>query len=58
MLVVYSLRDTEIWTGSHGLPELLASLLVILVHLWKRQMLLSIASGTITYMLLVQFLFC
>lgn len=58
MLVVYSLKDTKLLSGAYGLPELIASLLVILVHLWKRQMLLSIASGTIAYMLLVQFLFC
>ena len=57
MLVVYSLKDTQILTGSHGLPELIAICVVILLHLWKRQMLLSISVGTILYILLVQFVF-
>lgn len=57
MLVVYSLKDTTILSGSHGLPELLASLLVIGLHLWKRNMMLSIAGGTVCYMVLVQHVF-
>jgi len=57
LLVVYSLKDTRVLTGNHGLPELLASVLVIALHIWKRQMLISIAGGTIAYMLLVQFVF-
>lgn len=57
MLVVYSLKDTTILTGTHGMPELLASLATILVHLWKRQMMLSIGLGTVVYMVLVQMVF-
>ncbi|WP_434310922.1 branched-chain amino acid transporter permease [Hominifimenecus sp. rT4P-3] len=57
LLVVYCLRNVSIFTGSHGLPEMLSIALVIMLHLWKRQMLLSIAGGTICYMLLVQFVF-
>ena len=57
LLVVYSLKDTDIFSGSHGLPELIAVLAVIALHLARRQMLLSIAGGTIIYMLLVQFVF-
>lgn len=57
MLVVYCLKDVKLFAGSHGLPELLAIMLVILLHLWKRNMLLSIAGGTVCYMLLVQFVF-
>ena len=56
-LVIYCLRNVSIFTGSHGLPELISILLVIGLHLWKRQMLLSIAGGTICYMLLVQLVF-
>ena len=44
-------------SGSHGIPELIAIAAVVALHLWKRQMLLSIAGGTIIYMLLVQFVF-
>ncbi len=57
MLVVYCLKNVEILEGSHGLPELISIALVTVLHLWKRQMLLSIAGGTICYMLLVQFVF-
>lgn len=57
MLVVYCLRNVEILSGTHGLPELIAIVVVVLLHLWKKQMLLSIAGGTICYMLLVQFVF-
>lgn len=57
MLVVYSLKDTEICGGSHGLPELLAGALTVLLQLKTRNILLAIASGTIGYMLLVQYVF-
>ena len=57
LLVVYCLKNVTLLTGSHGLPELIAIAVVVLLHLWKRQMLLSIAAGTICYMLLVQLVF-
>lgn len=57
LLVVYCLKNVRIFTGSHGIPELLSIVLVILLHRWKRQMLLSIAGGTVCYMLLVQLVF-
>ena len=57
MLVVYCLKNVEILGGSHGIPELIAILVVIGLHLWRRQMLLSIAGGTVCYMLPVQFVF-
>lgn len=57
MLVIYCLKNVSIFSGSHGIPELIAVAVVIALHLWKRQMLLSIAGGTLFYMLLVQFVF-
>lgn len=57
MLVVYCLRSVDVLGGSHGLPELIAIALTVALHLWKRQMLLSIAGGTVCYMLLVQLVF-
>lgn len=57
LLVIYCLKNVSLFEGSHGIPELVSILVVILLHLWKRQMLLSIAGGTICYMLLVQFVF-
>ena len=56
MLVVYCLRSTDV-TAHFALPEILAIAATVLIHLWKRQMLLSIAGGTAAYMLLVQLVF-
>ena len=58
MLVVYCLRDVSFISGNHGIPELISIIAVILLHLLKRNMLLSIAGGTACYMLLLQTLFC
>ena len=57
MLVIYCLKDVSLLGGSHGIPEAIAIIAVIALHLWKRNMLLSIAGGTVCYMLLVQFVF-
>jgi len=57
LLVIYCLKNVSLFAGSHGLPELIAIAVVVLLHLWKRQMLLSIAAGTVCYMLLVQLVF-
>ena len=55
LLVVYCLRNVNLFSGSRDMPEFLSILFVILLHIWKRQMLLSIAGGTILYMVLVQY---
>ena len=57
LLVVYCFKDVSFLSGSHGIPELLSVGVVAGLHLWKRQMLLSIAGGTICYILLVQMVF-
>lgn len=57
LLIIYSLRNVSVFSGSHGIPELISIALVVALHLWKRQMLLSIAGGTLCYMLLVQLVF-
>ena len=57
MLVIYCLKNVSLFTGSHGLPEFIAIAVTIALHLWRKQMLLSIAGGTACYMVLVQFLF-
>jgi branched-subunit amino acid transport protein AzlD len=53
MLVIYCLKDVSLTSGTHGIPELLAILVTIALHKWKRQMLISIAGGTACYMLLL-----
>lgn len=57
LLVVYCLKDVSLFAGNHGIPELLSIAAVVGLHIWKRQMLLSIAGGTLCYMLLMQFVF-
>ena len=57
LLVIYSVKDVE-WTGGlYGVPEILGIFLIVGLHIWKRNMLLSIAGGTIFYMVLVQTIF-
>ncbi len=56
LLVVYCLKNVSIFTGNRGIPEFLSIAVVIVLHMWKRQMLLSIAGGTLCYMWLVQYI--
>ena len=58
LLVIYCVKDVDFLAGRwHGLPELISMALVTALHVWRRNMLLSIAAGTVCYMLLVQFVF-
>lgn len=57
MLLVYCLKETDFAGSSHGIPEIVSVLLVAVLHKWKHNTLLSILSGTICYMLLVQLVF-
>lgn len=57
MLVVYCLRNMDFAGASHALPEIIAAAVVVLLHVWRRNTLLSIVAGTVVYMLLVQLVF-
>ena len=57
MLVIYCLKEVRPLAYPYGLPELIAVLVVALLHHWRRNTLLSILCGTVTYMLLVQLVF-
>ncbi len=57
MLVVYCLRGTTLCAYPYGIPEIIACEAVVLLHLLARNTLLSIAGGTVCYMLLVQLVF-
>lgn len=57
MLVVYCYKEIDFFTGNRGVPELIAGGVVVLLQFLKRNMLLSIAGGTILYMVLVQVVF-
>lgn len=56
-LVVCCLKNVNPLSGSHGIPEAIAIAAITAVHIWKRNTLLSIATGTIVYMALVQTIF-
>ena len=57
MLVIYCYKGIDLTSGSHGAPELIAGAAVVLLHVWKRNSLLSIGLGTACYMLLIRFVF-
>ncbi|MBQ7108361.1 MAG: AzlD domain-containing protein [Clostridia bacterium] len=57
MLVVYCFKDINFLSYTSFLPALIAGALVVGLYLWKRNTLISIASGTVCYMLLVQLIF-
>ncbi len=57
LLVIYCLKNVNIAGYPHGLPELISIALVVGLHLWRKNMFISIAAGTVCYMLLVQLVF-
>ena len=57
MLVIYCLKDISLSMHPYGLPELIASACVIGLQIWKRSALVSILTGTVVYMLLIQAVF-
>lgn len=57
LLVVYSLKDTVLTAWPYGIPQAIAVILVVVVHRWKHNMMLSLAAGTIAYMILIQTVF-
>ena len=57
MLVVYCLKDMRLTAAPFGIPEAIGCALVAILHIWKRNTLLSIGAGTVCYMLLVQLVF-
>lgn len=57
MLIIYCLRNVSLSRFPFGLPELIGIAVVALLHLWKRNNLISIIGGTAMYMIAVQFIF-
>ncbi len=57
ILVIYCVKSINLFSGSHGIPELLSIAVVAGLHIWKKNTLLSIAVGTVLYMVLVQVVF-
>ena len=57
MLVIYCLKEVSVLNAPFGIPEAIGCAVVALLHIWKRNTLLSIGAGTVCYMLLVQLVF-
>lgn len=57
MLVVYCLKEINLFDPNHGLPEIIAVSITVITHLLKANTLLSIIIGTISYMICVQLIF-
>jgi len=57
MLIIYCLKEVSVQSFPFGIPELISIIFVTLLHLWKKNTLLSISGGTILYMFLMQVLF-
>ena len=57
LLVVYCLKGVSVTSAPFGIPELLAIGLIVCLHKWKHNVLLSISAGTAAYMLFVQVVF-
>ena len=57
MLILYCLKGVSVFTGSHGIPEAIAIGVTVALHKWRHQTLVSIAGGTLCYVLLVQMVF-
>ena len=57
MLVIYCLKDVSLLAKPFGIPELIAAACVVGLQVWKRNSLISILTGTVVYMVLVQMVF-
>ena len=57
MLVIYCMKDVNFLAAPFGAPELIGCAVVALLHVWRRNSLLSIGAGTVVYMVLVQTIF-
>ena len=57
MLVIYCLKDVSLMAKPFGIPEMIAAACVVGLQVWKRNSLISILTGTVVYMVLVQMVF-
>lgn len=57
MLVIYCYKGLDLTGPTHGLPELIAGAVVVVLQKWKRNMFLSIVAGTVLYLVLLRVVF-
>lgn len=55
MLVVYCLKDVSLLKSPYGLPEAISIAVIVILHIWKKNTLLSIGGGALLYIILVQY---
>jgi len=56
-LVIYCIRHIRFTAPGAFVPELIAGAFTAILHIWRRNTLLSIVCGTVCYMVLVQLVF-
>lgn len=54
VLVIYCIKGDIISIGPNTIPSLISVAFVVLVHLWRKNTLLSIFLGTVLYMILIR----
>ena len=57
MLVIDCLKGISISISPFGISELISVVCVVVVQIWRRNSLVSILSGTVVYMVLIQMVF-
>ncbi len=57
LLVVYCLKNVTFTAIPYGLPEIISIAVIVILHKWKNNVLISIIGGTVVYMFLVQTIF-
>lgn len=57
MLIIYCVKNVSILKIPYGMPEAISIIAVAALHVWKRNNLISILSGTVLYMFLIQYVF-
>ena len=57
LLVIYCLKNISFADNALWMPKMISIGVIIVLHKWKNNVLLSILGGTICYMVCVQFLF-
>lgn len=56
ILVFFSVKDAAYAAWPYGIPEAAGILTVVILHLWRRNAMISIAAGTACYMILIRLL--
>ena len=57
MLLVYCLKNMTFLAAPYGAAEIIAIAAVVLIHKWRHNIMISILTGTVLYMVLVQVVF-